>query len=104
MWKFGRTGLSAIFRGKFIYQLPPNPLGPDDRWLSGGGTLTDAIYAWTEKFPESKQALLVMESGIANTLDMQSVSPEWAMSWMTRAANELHGGARYTPWESLEDT
>ena len=98
-----QKGLVACFRGKMVSQPSPNPQGPDYRWFSVGGTITDVLYNYVEKNPESKFAKLVIATGIPNTMDFHSNLPQWAAEWLKFEANDVNGGARYTPWESLTD-
>ena len=75
----------------------------DKRWLSSGGTVTDAIYDAIKEQPDHHHCKQILENGIDNAIDCHEATPEFVMKWIKNEANNHHEGAAYTLQESLED-
>ena len=86
-----------------IAQHVPEDPRPFPRILSGGGTITDAIYDAIEKFPSNKHCESVVVHGISNTIGLSEYTPDFVTKWMKHDANLHHCGARYTPHQSIQD-
>ena len=93
--------MKLALRGKII--LSPIPDRPGFVYVTGGGTLVEAIYNVVARAPLCKAAVSVCNDGISEYIMLRSDMPLEFFTWLKHEANLHHDGAAFSPYDSVTD-